>query len=289
MKDGDTLRRFTLEGVGVRGELVYLDASWRAVLDIHPYPEPVRQQLGEALAAVVLLAATIKFDGSLILQANGTGALKTLVAQATHHGTVRGLARWDGDVPEGALSGVFGDGQLALTVDPTRGERYQGIVPLQGADLAEAIEHYFSASEQLPTRLWLASTERRAAGLLLQRMPTEWGQDEDWERVTMLAETISDEELLGLAADRLLFRLFNEETIRLFEPEPIAFRCSCSLERVQDTLKALGRDEIESILQEQGDVQIDCEFCNRHYRFDAVDIGELFADAVPNATPSARH
>jgi len=287
--DADSLHRFLFEHAGVRGELVYLDATWRAVLDIHPYPEPVRRQLGEALAAVLLLASTIKFEGSLILQVQGTGPLRTLVAQATHRRTVRGLARWDGLVPDGTLPRVFGDGHLVLALEPVGGERYQGIVPLDGRDLSTAIESYFGASEQLATRLWLTATEGRSAGLLLQRLPAERGSDDDWERIGLLARTLTPAELLDLPADELLYRLFNEETVRLFESEPVAFRCGCSLQRIQDTLRALGRSEVESIVDEQGTVEVDCEFCNRHYHLDRVDALKLFSDLPPHEAPATRH
>jgi molecular chaperone Hsp33 len=289
MPDADSLHRFLFERAGVRGELVYLDATWRAVLDIHPYPEPVRRQLGEALAAVLLLASTIKFEGSLILQVQGTGPLRTLVAQATHRRTVRGLARWDDGVPDGTLPEVFGEGRLVLTIEPLRGERYQGIVPLEGADLSAALESYFGTSEQLATRLWLSAGGERAAGLLLQRLPAEHGSDEDWERIGLLAKTLTPGELVDLAADELLYRLFNEETVRLFESEPVAFRCGCSLRRIQNTLRALGRTEVESLIEERGSVEVDCEFCNRHYHLDRVDALKIFSDLPPHQAPATRH
>jgi molecular chaperone Hsp33 len=286
----DSLHRFLFERAGVRGELVYLDASWRAVLDIHAYPDPVRQQLGKALAAVLLLTGTIKFEGSLILQAQGDGPLRTLVAQATHRRTIRGLARWNGAVPDTAgLADIFGDGSIAITIEPLGGERYQGIVPLEGADLAAALETYFSSSEQLDTRLWLTATEQRATGLLLQRLPAEGGTEEDWERISLLAQTVTVDELVSLPAEELLYRLFNEETVRLFESEPVAFRCTCSRQRIEDTLRAMGEAEIESIVEEHGAIEVDCEFCNRHYHLDRVDALKLFAASVPHEAPPSQH
>jgi molecular chaperone Hsp33 len=292
MSDRDSLHRFLFEHAGVRGQLVQLDASWRAVLDAHPYPAPVRSQLGQALAAVLLLTSTLKFEGSLILQAQGEGPLRTLVTQATHQRTVRGLARWHGPVPDGRsadLEQVFGSGRLVLTLEPRRGEPYQGIVPLQGSNLAAAIEAYFNASEQLPTRLWLAANDERGAGMLIQRLPAQQGSDEDWARIGLLAGTLTERELLTLSAKELLYRLFNEERVRLFESEPVAFRCGCSLERIQDTLRALGRAEVESILEEQGAVDVDCEFCNRHYHLDRIDALQIFADALPHGPSTTRH
>lgn len=287
--DPDSLHRFLFEEAGARGELIYLDATWRAVLDIQDYPPPVRRQLGEAMAAVLLLASTIKMEGSLILQAQGTGPLHTLVAQATHQRTVRGLARWEGEVPDGDLPAAFGQGQLALTIDPSGGKRYQGIIPLEGKNLSAALEGYFAASEQLPTRLWLAAGDLRSAGMLLQRLPSEGGAAEDWERIGMLAQTLTRRELLELPAAQLLYRLFNEERVRLFESEPVAFRCTCSRQRVEDTLRALGRTEVEETLAEQGAIEVDCEFCNRSYRFDRVDALKLFAEGLHHEAPASHH
>jgi molecular chaperone Hsp33 len=277
MSGSDRLHRFLFEELGIRGNLVHLGASWRAVLDTHPYPPAVRDPLGEALAAVSLLASTIKFQGSLILQAQGSGPIRALVAQTTHEHKVRGLARWQDQVPDvGPLSARFGAGYLALTIERRGAEPYQGIVPLEGPNLAGAIERYFRDSEQLPTRLWLAAGEERAAGLLLQRIPNAGRGDEDWERVGLLADTLTPGELTDQNADTLLYRLFHEERVRLFEPEPIAFRCGCSRARIEDTLRLLGPSEIDAIVAAEGEVRVTCEFCNRTYAFDAVDARQLF-------------
>lgn len=297
MNDADTLHRFLFERSGIRGNLVHLDASWRAVLDAHPYPEAVRETLGEAMAAVALLAATIKLDGSLILQAQGSGPIRTLVAQATSARTLRGLARWDGEVPkEGDLAARFGEGRLVLTIERAAGEPYQGIVPLTGRGIAEAIERYFRDSEQLPTRLQLTADGQRAAGLLLQRLPDrlrgevpQESAGDDWARVGLLAATLSRAELAGLAAPELLHRLFHEDDLRLFEAEPIAFRCGCSRGRIEDMLRALGEAEAKSIIADRGIIEVTCEFCNRTYRLDAVDASQLFATATRHETPAAHH
>lgn len=284
----DSLQRFVFERSNVRGELVHLDAAWQAVLQRHDYPAAVQRPLGEALASVVLLSATLKLDGTLILQIQGEGPLRTLVAQATHERTIRGLARWDGEPEPGDLETLFGDGRLILTIDAGRRDRYQGIVPLAGDGLAAALEGYFAASEQLPTRLWLAISDRRAVGMLLQRLPGASADEDGWQRAAMLAETVREDELLQLGSVDLLHRLFHEEELRLYEPEPVAFRCSCSRTRIADNLRALGRGEIDAIIAEQGRLEITCEFCNRRYGFDPVDARGLFTDAVTSPPPSAR-
>jgi molecular chaperone Hsp33 len=288
MSDADTLQRFLFDDTDVRGELVHLDASWRAVLERHLYPATVLSLLGEALAATVLLTGTLKFAGALIVQVQGAGPLRTLVAQATHGRTIRGLARWEGEVPAGDLTQVFGPGRLVLTLEPEGGERYQGVVPLEGASLAHALEGYFGASEQIATRLWLAATPERAVGLMLQQLPGHSAEGDDWIRVVTLADTLSPAELIDLSSETLLHRLFHEESLRLFEPEPVAFRCSCSRGRIEETLRTLGQDEVESILEDQGVIEVNCEFCNRAYQWDRVDARALLA-GNHHPTPTGRH
>jgi molecular chaperone Hsp33 len=284
MNTQDRLYRFVFDELDIRGEIVQLDASWKAVRERYAYPAAVAEQLGQAMAAVLLLSATIKYDGSLILQAQSGGPLRTLVAQATRQRTVRGLARWEGELPEGELPAIYGAGQMMLTVANQGGDRYQGIVGLEGKNLAEALERYFNHSEQLASRFWLVADGERAAGLFLQQLPAEREYPEAWERICLLAATVTREELLNLPVQTLLHRLFHEEPLRLFEAEPVAFRCGCSRERIADSLRALGRAELASILAEQGTIEVDCEFCNKHYRFDAIDVEQLFIGGVPVET-----
>jgi molecular chaperone Hsp33 len=277
----DLLYRFLFEESGVRGELVRLGASRRAILQCHPYPAVVADQLSQMLAASVLLSATIKPEGSLILQAQGDGPLHLVVAQATRRRTVRGLARWNAPVPHGDLAAMFGAGRLALTFETIAGEPYQGIVGLEGQSLAQAIEIYFVRSEQLATRLWLFGDEERAGGLLLQELPSRARPERDWRRLSELAEGAGTHALLSVPAAELLPGIFTTESLRLFDPEPVAFRCGCSSGRIEGMLRALGRREVDDILEEQGAVQVDCEFCNRRYRFDRVDVERLFSGEPP--------
>jgi len=277
MRQRDSLHRFIIENSRVRGELVHLDASWKAVLERNEYPDVVKKQLGDALAAVALLSATIKYKGKIILQIRGDGPLHLLVAQATSDNTVRGIARWQSEVPEGSLKEMFGNATMVITIEPERGEAYQGIIELKGNALSNGIEAYFQQSEQLPTRLWLTSDEDACAGLLLQELPGDENNSPDWEHHEHLAATIRDEELLSLQASEILHRLYHEENVRLFDSEIFSFRCSCSRERIDAMLTSLGYTEVRQTLEQEGKIAVDCEFCNAHYEYDAVDVEKLFA------------
>ncbi len=280
MSSSDQLQRFIFDGTPVRGQWVNLDASWRKALenlDVEPF---ARDQLGQALAAVCLLASTLKIDGSITLQIRGQGAIHLLVAQARSDNSLRGLVRQNSRVRDesAALSEIFEAERMVITIDSGKGKPHQGIVPLTGHSIAEALEAYFEHSEQLPTRLWLAADESSAAGILLQRLPSqEDSADADaWDRTSQLASTVQAEELLRLPAEEVLYRLFHEEELRLFEPAPLRFQCGCSAQRTRDMIRSLGVDEARSILQEQGAIEVHCEFCNAEYRFDSVDVEQLF-------------
>jgi molecular chaperone Hsp33 len=288
MSGGDALWRFMFDRFPVRGEVVRLDETWRAVLDRQHYPPAVRALLGEALAATVLLASTIKFDGLLTLQIQGEGDLHLLVAQCSSDLSVRGLAKWKGDDPRGTLAELTGAGRLVITIERRKDrERYQGIVLADTDTLAGCLEAYFTQSEQLPTRLWLAASDAGVAGLLLQQMPgaedaAEPGEAEDgWRRAAMLAATLSADELLGLDTETLLRRLYHEEDLRLNDSRPVTFRCSCTLERVESALRLLGRAELADLLSAEGRVEVRCEFCNKAYQLDAVDMERLLAEEPP--------
>lgn len=292
MQDGDTLQRFIFENFPVRGYLVYLGASWRALIEHHPYPEVVRNALGEAVAATMLLSATVKYEGTLTLQVQGPGPMHLLVVQATERRAVRGVARWRGEIKASSLPELSGEGKMTVTVENSdHTSRYQGIIPITGTTLAESFEEYFRSSEQLPTKLWLATNGDGAAGLLLQRLPSgsrasaEENEDiaaegdEDWSRVVQLAATLTPAELMGLTSVEFLHRLFHEEDVRLHEPDPVFFQCTCSRERVTNIVRSLGSVEAAEILAERDCVEIICEFCNRAWRFDAVDVASIFVRA----------
>jgi len=295
MHDRDCLHRFVFEHYPIRGHLVHLDAAWRALIEHREYPNTIRGVLGEAVAASLLLAATIKFDGVLSLQLRGDGFVHLMLAQCTSGLGVRGLARYQetgggegGAAPGASQTGIndlIGAGNLTVTLETDDGaQRYQGIVPISGARLADSLQVYFENSEQLPTRLWLYADELGASGMLLQRLPGGGARadadaaavDDAWRRVQLIGDTLTREELGTLTDAQILHRLFNEDDLRLFEPSPVYFRCRCSRERVAGMLQGLGEVETRSILAERGEVEVRCDFCNRAYVFDAVDVGRIF-------------
>lgn len=285
MSNRDNLHRFLFSAGGVRGELVQLDASYRAVLQGRNYPEPVAHQLGQALAAVSLLSATIKYQGSLILQTQAQGPLHTLVTQATHGGSIRGLARWQDNRTLSEQTALYGQGRLVITLEPEQGEPYQGIVALRNQSLSDSLETYFEHSEQLATRLWLAANDETAVGLMLQILPGSDQETAHWESIQALAQTVTPQELLSLDAETLLYRLFNEEGVRMLDSSPIAFRCQCNEERIANALRTFERAELEEILREEGQISVDCEFCNKHYAFDRVDLEALLSEKVTADPP----
>lgn len=279
MKSTDQMFRFIFDHGPIRGQLASLDASWRQCLQNSDADDFANRLLGEALAAVTLLASTLKISGRMILQIRGEGALHLLVAEATQDRSVRGTVRQNRPVEDelAPLQQIFGSDKIVITIDNGNAQPYQGIVPLMGDTLAMALEHYFQQSDQLPTRLWLACNQHSAGGLLLQKLPGEAQDIDSWDRVTQLASTVRDEELLTLDARELLFRLFHEESLRLFDADPLHFRCSCSRQKIADMIASLGQDEAQDILQQEGAISVNCEFCNARHDFDAVDVEQVFA------------
>lgn len=289
MIEQDILRRFLFEELGVRGEWVKLTNSWQAAKIHQRGSEDMQQQLGQALAAVVMLSATVKFKGSMILQAQGDGALKTLVAQATDQRKIRGLVRGKENVASGPLEAMFGQGRLVLTVESESGQPYQGIVPLEGSNLAAALRTYFEQSEQLKTRLWLFANATHAVGLLLQQMPAQENYAHNWEHIEILANTVTEQELFELDCEQLLYRLFNQEEVRLFDPEPVEFSCSCSRSNIERTLFAMGRAELEDILKQRDIIEVNCEFCSERYCFDKVDVENILSQQAAVSDSVTRH
>lgn len=286
MFDNDLLHRFLFDQCDVRGEIVTLSDSYREVLNNNPYPQGVRELLGEFLAAASLLSSTLKFNGLISLQAKGEGPVSMIMAECSHHRNLRGIVRLQdaNDRPQGqGLGELLGKGIMAITIEPEQGERYQGVVPMDSDSLAQCLEHYFYQSEQLKTRLWFAPGERACTGMMLQALPRQLHADEDenrdhWETLGTLASTVTSEELIELDHETLLYRLFNEYPLRLYEPVKLQFACSCSRERSANALLSLGREEVVALLAEKGRIDIDCQFCNQHYHFDAADVNDLLGD-----------
>jgi molecular chaperone Hsp33 len=288
----DTLHRFLFEHLPIRGEIVHLDNVWQSVIDRHDYPPVLKNLMGELCAAAVLLSATLKLQGSMVLQIHGKGAVKLLVVECTGDLEVRATAKWEGDLVQGTLQDLVGDGRFVITLDPKDGNQaYQGIVALEGDTIAEILQNYMTRSEQLETRLWLAADDKAATGMLLQKLPAQREtQDEDaWGRATQIAATLKSEELLTLPAAELVHRLYHEEDIRLFDAQTVAFRCTCSRENVGRMLQMLGRDEVGSILAERGEIEVHCEFCNERYVFDSVDAEAVFSDLAVIQPSDTRH
>ena len=307
------LHKFLFDGLPVRGMLVQITTEWQEVLarraanaDTGAYPAPVRRLLGEMTAAAVLMQSNIKFNGALVMQVLGDGPVKLAVVEVQPDLSFRATAKVMGEVSESAtltdMVNAQGQGRCAVTLDPKDklpGQQpYQGVVPLndaQGAPLAQwsqVLMQYMLQSEQLDTTLVLAANDDRATGLWIQRLPVTGeanlaaqsvaseedriGQNEDYNRIATLGASLKAEEILLLDADTVLHRLFWEEKLLRFEPLETQFACSCSQERVAQMIRTLGHDEAQSILQERSDIDVGCDFCGKHYRFDAVDVAQLF-------------
>ena len=280
----DSLYRYLFEGVSVRGELVQLADTYQQIISSKEYPAPVQNLLGELLVATSLLTATLKFEGSITVQLQGDGPIKLAVINGDHDQKMRGVARWDGDVPAtGNIHDLIGKGHMVITITPTKGERYQGVVGLEGTTLAECLEGYFANSEQLKTQIILRVGEHEekamAAGMLLQIMPDGQGSADDFDHLSQLTSTMKNEELFGLKAEDVLYRLYHQEEVKLFEPQPVEFHCGCSRERSASAICSVERAEVEKILAEEGKVSLHCDYCGTTYDFDSVDVAALHENA----------
>jgi len=294
MPSNDLLNRFIFDDCDIRGELVTLGESYREILAHNSYPPAIQKLLGEFLAAVSLMSSTLKFDGMIILQARGDGVISTIMAECNHHNNIRGIVRLKENVElsdqlakTGSMQELLGNGVLVITIEPKRAEnfggkleRYQGIVPLERETLAGCLEDYFQQSEQLATRFWITADNTHASGFLIQALPQQLKTNADenkahWETIEALANTITPEELLGLDHQDILYRLFHEHPVRVFDPTQVSFACSCSRERSESALLSLGKEEVEALLIEKGVIEIDCQFCNKHYHFSPENVRVL--------------
>ena len=296
----DALQHFLFENqqneaMPIRGNIVHLNHTFKQILQHQTLPNVLKQALGELMAASALLSATLKMDGAMILQLQSKGALKLLVVECSSKLEMRATAKWDETLTKQIETLSFIElvkhGQFVITLDPSVGEAYQGIVPIEGSTIAEMLQNYMLRSQQIDTSLWLHCDGESASGILLQKLPSLSNQpnlsnllnpgetDADaWNRVNILANTVTNDELKNLAPESLLSKLFSEENIRLFEAKPTQFRCSCSKAKVGNMLRLLGAEEVESILAELGKIEVNCDFCNKQYAFDALDISHAFSE-----------
>jgi molecular chaperone Hsp33 len=295
MSESDRVRRFVLEKHPIRGHAVRLARSWLELREHQDYPPAVQQLLGEAVGAVVLLAATLKFNGVLTLQLQGKGLVSLLVAQCTHDFKVRGMARHEPIGDEAGFRSLAGEGQFIVTVEATdRASSYQGVVPITGDSLSDSLQAYFVQSEQLPTRVVLAATPGVVSGMLVQRIPGEGGkQDVDpaaleaaWMKADHAMTTLTSADVLENDIELRLVRMFGADEVRMFGGHDVRFECRCSRERVATMLRSLGADEVRSVIAEQGAVTVTCEFCQRPYKFDAIDTEQLFAEGATQGSSS---
>ncbi|WP_039985604.1 Hsp33 family molecular chaperone HslO [Vibrio owensii] len=281
----NVLNRYLFEDLSVRGELVQLDEAYQRIISSKEYPAALQKLLGELLVSTTLLTATLKFEGSITIQLQGDGPVSLAVINGDHDQKIRGVARWEGDIADDAtLHEMMGKGYLVITIEPKKGERYQGVVGLEGETLADVIEGYFANSEQLKTRLWIRTGEhegkKHAAGMMIQVMPDGTGTPEDFEHLEQLTATVKNEELFTLPANELLYRLYNQDSVRLYEPQPVEFHCGCSRERSGAAIITVDKTEIYDILAEEGTISLHCDYCGTSYTFDEPEITKLYTQAT---------
>ncbi|MGS0682224.1 Hsp33 family molecular chaperone HslO [Shewanella sp. 125m-7] len=279
----DTLYRYLFDNASVRGELVQLESSYQEVLAAHEYPLAIQKVLGELMASTSLLTATLKFSGDISIQLQGNGPVSLAVINGNNLQQLRGVSRWDGEIHDDAnLEQMFGKGYMVITLTPSDGERYQGVVALDKETLAQCLEGYFEQSEQLPTKIKLFADTKQAAGIFLQVLPTDGNHNEEFEHLSVLTETVKQEEMFTLEAEEILHRLYHEEEVHLFEPVAVTFKCTCSKERSAKAIRTVAKAEIDSIIAEQGQIEMGCEYCNSKYIFDSIDVEAIYADAPSN-------
>ncbi len=291
MSTENTLQAFIFENLPIRGNIIHLNDTYNNALMHQTLPPVIKKALGELMAASALLTSTLKMDGSLVLQIQNQGPLKLLVVECSSNMDIRATAKWDGEIADDVnFLDLIKDGQCVITLDPKGGKPYQGIVPIEGISIAGMLESYMLRSQQLNTKLQLSCDGESASGLLLQKLPEQASDDADaWNRVSILAGTLRDEELKTVNAEKLIAQLFNEDDIRLFEPKATRFHCKCTRDGVANMLKLVGKEEVKSILSEQKIIEVNCDYCNKHYAFDAVDTAALFNDNSTAETSESIH
>lgn len=280
---GDELNRYLFDNLHVRGELVQLNNSYQSILANHNYPKGVQELLGELVAATCLLTATIKFEGEIALQLQGDGPLGYIAINGNNKQEMRAIAKIVEPTDASGLVDLVGKGNMVITIRPENGEAYQGVVAIEHDTVAECLAHYFEVSEQIPTKLWLFTNEdnSQAGGALVQLLPDGEDKDKqlnDFEHLCQLTNTIKEEELFSLNANDLLYRLYHQEEVRIFDPQPVSYKCSCSKEKCLSAISQIEPSEIKSILAEQGNVSMTCDYCQTTYAFGEVELSQFTSD-----------
>jgi molecular chaperone Hsp33 len=271
----DYSKRFLIQEADIRGCIVRLNKSFTDCYDHQQYPEPLLHLLGEFLTAATLLGNSLKFTGRLVLQVNATEPVSLVMSEFATDSKIRGIIR--GSYPDQDsldMTSLFKDGTLAITIEPSQGERYQSLVPVSASTLSECLSYYFQQSEQLATQIILHCDGRSATGFMLQQLPaqqlhSEESRDQQWQHCCLMASTISSQELLDLPDELLLSRLYGDWDVSLYEPVPINFHCDCSQQRMANALLALGEQELKDLLDQQQTLSIQCEFCGESYQMDS--------------------
>jgi len=279
MKESDTLQKFIFEHAHIRGEIVHVENTFQTILGQRNYPSMVQNLLGEAIVSCLLLAGSIKFEGSLTLQFQGDEPLPLVVVQCDHELNIRAFAQFKGGLEIIDYANAFLQGQMVLSIQQDNQiQIYQSVVPIQATSMSENLMAYFAQSEQVATRVWLAVNDNMAAGMLLQLMPCQDSQQREqfWEYAVQLGQTVSEVELLTLDNKTLLYRLYNETDVRTFDPRAIRFQCRCNPEKMKQVIRVLGEEEAKELLKEQNIIEISCDFCNQKYTFDSIDVTLLF-------------
>ena len=276
----DILNRYLFDNLHARGEMVNLSQTFKDIVDAHDYPVGVKKLLGELVAATCLLTATLKFEGEIAVQLQGDGPIGYLAVNGNNLQEMRGIARMASETDATALKDLIGKGNMVITIRPTNGEPYQGVVALEQETLAECLAHYFEVSEQIPTKIWLYTDEAvtQIAGTLIQLLPDSESKEQqlaDFEHLCQLTNTIKTEEIFSLDTNELLYRLYHQEDVRLFDPQPVCYKCSCSEEKCISTISQIEPSELESIIAEQGSVSMTCDYCMTTYKFERPQLAQF--------------
>ena len=277
MSNFDQLNRYLFDDLHVRGELVQLEQSYQQIIANHDYPQGVKTLLGELMAATCLLTATLKFEGEITVQIQGDGPVSYMAINGDDQQVMRGIAKLNQVTEAEGLAALIGKGTMVITIRPSKGEPYQGVVALEADTLAECLAHYFEVSEQIPTTMWLFVDREndKAAGSLVQLLPdgeNKEKQQQDYEHLCQLTQTIKAEEIFNLPAQELLYRLYHQEQVRLFEPQAVTYQCSCSADKCLTAIAQIGQQAIDEIIEEQGQISMNCDYCNTTYQFDQQQI-----------------